>query len=76
MKNLFVMLEKKIDSTIFAFIGNGVVLLLLGLLIAFSDFMLRVVVGAMVFVVSYAFFFWAYRLWTIKKEIEKWIGRA
>jgi hypothetical protein len=73
MKHILNLLEKRVNGVVITLIINGVILLLLGILIIWTDFMLRYVVGVMIFVVSYAFFFGAYRLWVIKDDVIKWI---
>ncbi len=71
MIRLFSLIEKRLKSLIFSLLANGVILLLLGILIIWTDFMLRFIVGLLVFVVAYSFFYGAYKLWLLKREIEK-----
>lgn len=66
-------IEKKINYFIYGLIGNGVILLLLGILIVWKDFVLRLVVGLVVIVIAYGFFFIAYKVHSIKKEIDKFL---
>ncbi len=73
MIKIFSIFEKRINGVIFSLLSNGVILLLLGILIIWTDFMLRLVIGLIVFVIAYGFFYSAYKLWLLKKELEKHI---
>jgi hypothetical protein len=66
-------IEKKADHFIYGLVGNGIILLLLGILIVWTDFMLRLVVGLVTIIIAYGFFYMAYKIHTIKKEINKFI---
>jgi hypothetical protein len=72
MLNLVKTVNKKINGVIFSLLSTGVVLMMLSVLIVWTDFMLRLVIGVFVLVVSYVFVYGAYKIWTIKKEIEKY----
>jgi hypothetical protein len=67
-------LEKKVNTIIIAFLGNGIILFLLGTLVILTDFMVRVVVGILIFIISYTFLFGAYKLWTLKDEIKRYLS--
>lgn len=56
------------------FITTGVILLMLGILIVWTDFVLRLVVGFATIVVAYMFFYGAYKIREIKKEMDKFIN--
>lgn len=71
MIHLFKKINKKINSMIWSLLSTGFILMILSVLIVWTDFMLRLVVGVFVLVVSYIFIYGAYKLWAIKKEIEK-----
>lgn len=71
MKNLLDFATNKINGIIWTLIGNGIFLLILGVLIVWTDFMLRLVMGLMALVVAYVFFYAAYKVWSLKKEVEK-----
>lgn len=73
MENPFKSAEKNINGFIRNLIINGVVLLLLAFLIVWTDFMLRLVIGVLVIVLAYVFFYSAYRIWLFKKDIEKYL---
>lgn len=64
-------IEKKINSLIFVLIGNGFILLVLGILIIWTDFVLRLTVGIFVLVIAYLFLYLAYKIWAIKADIIK-----
>ncbi|MDD5032359.1 MAG: hypothetical protein PHR36_04985 [Patescibacteria group bacterium] len=73
MENPLKAIEKKINGFIWTLVINGVVLLLLGILIVWTDFMLRLVMGILVIVVAYVFFYSAYKVWSFKKDAEKYL---
>ncbi len=73
MKNLFSAINKKISGFIWSFIGTGFFLLILGVLIVWTDFVLRLLIGLLVIALAYAFFYGAYKAWTLKGEINKHI---
>jgi len=64
-------IDEKISYFTYGLIGNGVILLLLGVLIVWTDFMLRLVVGLVVIIMAYGFFYIAYKVHSIKKELNK-----
>ena len=71
MITLFKEINKKINGLIWSFISTGIILMLLAVLIVWTDFMLRLTVGLLVLVIAYAFIYGGYKIWTVKKEIEK-----
>lgn len=71
MVNLFREINKKINSVIWSFVSTGIILILLAILIVWTDFMLRLTIGLLVLVMAYAFIYAGYRLWNVKNEIEK-----
>ena len=73
MENPLKVIEGKINGFIWTLAINGVVLLLLGILIVWTDFMLRLVMGVLVIVIAYVFFYIAYRVWSFKKDIDKYL---
>ena len=58
---------------IFTLASTGVILLILSVLIVWTDFMLRLVVGLIIICIAYVFFYSAYKFWVFKKEIDKFI---
>lgn len=71
MENLFKKVKKKINGLIFTLVSTGIILLMLAILIVWTDFVLRLVMGMLVIVISYTFFYGAYKIWALKREIEK-----
>ena len=72
MKNFLKAINKKIDGLILTLVVNGIVLLMLGILVVWTDFVLRLVVGLVIIVIAYVFFYGAYRVWHFKKDILKY----
>ena len=72
MQNLIKKIKRKINHTIISLVSLGLIMALLGVLIVWTDFVLRLVIGLFVLIVAYAFFHLAYRLWWIKNEVEKY----
>jgi hypothetical protein len=71
MMSLIKKIEKKINGIIWAMVGNGILLVFLGVLIIWTDFFLRFTVGIIVLIIAYMFFYVAHKFWTIKDEIKK-----
>ncbi|MCK5061533.1 hypothetical protein KAR28_03195 [Candidatus Parcubacteria bacterium] len=71
MVNLFKEINKKFNGLIWSLVSTGVILLLLSILIVWTDFMLRLVFGLIVLVVAYVFLYGGYKIYALKKEIEK-----
>lgn len=71
MMLLFKEINRKINGLVWSLLGTGIILLLLGVLVAWTDFVLRLVFALIVITVSYVFIYGAYKLWSIKREIEK-----
>ncbi len=71
MLDLIKKIEKKTNNLIFVLIGNGFILLVLGVLIIWTDFVLRLTIGIFVLVIAYLFLYMAYKLWAIKADIKK-----
>lgn len=72
MKTFITQIKRKINGVVWTLIGTGIILLLLGVLIAWYNFVLRLIIGLVVIVVAYAFFYVAYKIWALKKEVEKY----
>jgi len=71
MTSLFKEINKKINGIIWIFASSGIILLMLAILIVWTEFVLRLVIGLFVMVVAYAFLHAAYKAWVLKKDIEK-----
>lgn len=73
MEKVSRILDKKINHLAWVLVGNGVVMLILSILIVWTDFMLRLIMGLMAFLVAYIFLYGAYKVWTLKKLLDKYI---
>lgn len=71
MEGLFKKINRRINGAIWFLISTGIILLLLAILIVWTDFILRLVIGLLVLVIAYAFIYGGYKVWTVKHEIEK-----
>jgi len=73
MKNFFSAINKKINGIIWTLASTGVFLLIMGVLIVWTDFVLRLLIGLLVIAVAYVFFYGAYKVWALKGEIDKYL---
>ncbi len=73
MQNLFKKIKRTLNGTIIHFIASGIILVMAAVLIVWTDFFLRLVMGILVLVVAYTFFYLAHKTWWLKKEIEKYL---
>ena len=71
MKTLITQTKRKINGIIWTLVSTGIILLLLGVLIVWRPFVLQLTIGLVVIVIAYAFFYGAYKIWALKKDIEK-----
>jgi hypothetical protein len=71
MKILIEAIIKKLNEIIWTFASTGVILVVLAILAAWNDFMLRLIVGLMVLLIAYAFLNVSLKFWFLKKDIEK-----
>lgn len=71
MQSLFKDINKKIDGIIWSFISTGIILLLLAILVVWTDFVLQLICAMFILVVAYIFIYTGYKLWTMKRSIEK-----
>lgn len=65
-------IEKKINGAIYNLTIVGALLLLLATLVVWTDFMIRLVMGLIILMVAYVFFYIAYRLWALKRDWNKY----
>ncbi len=70
MLSLIKKAQKKVNTIIVSLASTGVLLTMLGILIIFTDFILRILLGTFVLLVAYSFFQLAYKIYKIKKDIE------
>jgi hypothetical protein len=73
MEKISSLLDKKVKHLIWVLVGNGIFLLILGVLIVWTDFMLKLVMGLVVIMIAYVFLYGAYKVWSLKKIIDKYI---
>ena len=71
MEHLFRQINKKINGVIWSLVSTGIILLILAILIVWTDFMLRLVFGMIVLVIAYVFLYSGYKIWTLRSEIKK-----
>lgn len=64
--------RRKVNAIIIHLVITGTVLLFLSVLIVWTDYMLRLTVGLAVVVIAYGFFHSAYKIYSFKKEVEKY----
>ena len=76
MIHFFQEINKKINGLVWSLASTGVILMMLAVLIVWTDFMLRLVFGMFVLVVAYAFLYAGYKVWAVKKEIERHIHKS
>lgn len=70
MVNFLKQINKKINAVVISFVVSGFTLVLLAVLIVWTDLMIRLVLGMAVLLVAYMFFYWGYKIWMFKKAIE------
>lgn len=73
MMNFFKEINKKVNGIIWSFVGTGIVLILLAVLIVWTEFVLRVVVGLFVLIIAYTFLSAGYKIWRIKEDVKKYL---
>ena len=71
MSDLLKPIKKKLSHAVSTLIVSGVVFLFLGILIVWTDIMLRLVMGMITIAMAYVFFYGAYRVESIKKSLDK-----
>lgn len=64
-------INQRINGLIWSLISTGIILVLLAILIVWTDFVLRLVFGLMVLLIAYVFIYSGYKIWLLKREIEK-----
>jgi hypothetical protein len=71
MLELFSSLNRKLNHLVWTTLFSGVVILLLGLLTVWYDLVVRLVIGLFLLVNGYVLIYVAWKLWQMKKDIEK-----
>jgi hypothetical protein len=69
MENLFKKINHKINSLIWSLFSSGILLLLMAILIVWTDFLLRIICSLITLIVAYIFLVSAYKLWHLKNDI-------
>lgn len=72
MADLFKPIKKKVNNTIIHLVINGLLLSIMGVLIVWTDFMARLLMGTVVIAIAFMFFYLAYRIYSIKSDLEKY----
>jgi divalent metal cation (Fe/Co/Zn/Cd) transporter len=73
MNKISITLDKKVNHLIWVLLANGFFLLVLAVLIVWTDFMLQLIMGLFAVVVAFVFLYSAYKLWHFKKILDKYI---
>ena len=71
MLKLISRVRGRVNSIIWSFMFTGVVFLLLGILVIATDIVLKLMVALFILALSYVCFHLAWKIRTIKKDIEK-----
>jgi hypothetical protein len=71
MKNLIKEIKCKINGLIITLTATGLFLLILSILVVWTKFVLELLIGLIILSIAYVFFYMAYKLWHMKKAIEK-----
>jgi|GEM_PF-359972 len=76
MPNLLKPIKKKINQIVFSFSFTGVTLLVLGFLMVWTKIgqqLFIIMMGLIIIVIAFSFFYWAYKIWAIKRDVEKYL---
>ena len=63
------------NGAIIHFVITGVILVMAAVLIVWTDFFLKLVIGLLAVVAAYLFFYLAYKIWWLKKQIDKFLKK-
>ncbi|MFA5318445.1 MAG: hypothetical protein WC323_03160 [Patescibacteria group bacterium] len=75
MKNLFTSIDKQFNGFVANLLIAGILLLFLSVLIVWSDFVLRLVIGLAFLIAAWIAFYAAYKLYYLKKKIKDFIPK-
>lgn len=75
MKSFFSSIERSFNGLILNLLVGGLLLLIFAVLVAFVDFVLRLVIALAFLGVAAIFFYAAYKVYHFKKEVKKFIPR-
>ena len=70
MINLFTGIKNKLNGIIWSLLSTGILMLILAILVVWTELILRLVFGMFFLLVAYSFIYGAYKLHSIKKDIE------
>jgi len=70
MANLLDLTRRKLSDIQRVFIINGIIMLILAVLIVWTDAVLRLLVGLVILLVSYSLFYVAYKVHAVRKLID------
>lgn len=70
MANILEVSRKKLAEIQRVFIINGIIMLILSVLIVWTDAVLKLLVGIFILLISYSLFYVAYKVHTIRKIID------
>jgi hypothetical protein len=73
MDKISTVVDKKLNRLAWVLVANGLILLVLAVLIVWTDFMLRLVMGLIAIIIAYVFIYSAYKLWHLKNILDKYI---
>ncbi|MCK5416617.1 hypothetical protein KAI92_04275 [Candidatus Parcubacteria bacterium] len=73
MKNLYKILNDKINHLVWSLITTGIVLIMLAVLVFSTEFMIRLMFGILILIIAYMFIYGAYKVHAIKKEVKKYL---
>jgi len=70
MANLLEVSRRKLSEIQRVFIINGIIMLILAVLIVWTDVILKLLVGIFILLISYSLFYIAYKINTIRKILD------
>ena len=70
MANILDIVRRKLSDLQRVFIVNGIIMLILAVLIVWTDVILRLLVGLVILLVAYSLFYVAYKVHIVRKIID------
>ena len=70
MAKILDLARRKLSELQRVFFVNGIIMLILAVLIVWTDVILRLLVGLVILLISYSFFYAAYKFHTVKKILD------
>lgn len=70
MSNILDVARRKLSELQRVFIINGIIMLVLAVLIVWTDVILRLLVGLVILLISYSFFYAAYKFNIVRKILD------